>query len=216
MRRLGFLFGPVLASFLALAFVAQPARADIAYSCGTGCNGNEYAVWLVSQSESTYVLQLDIKVTADYTGNQWTDVVNAVGLKNFTASSFTNFSLLDAPGGTDKWDLALPGELNATGCREKEELDEFRFCAEADSTASYTGASFSSGVVLSWRFQFDSLFGLNPTAHIKYLYNDSAGKKVGDLGSWDTPIQHVPEPASILGLGTFLFLIGSKLRRKRA
>lgn len=215
MRRLGFLFGPAVVSLLALACFAQAAKADIAFSCladSSNCHGNGYAVWLVNQTGNTYVLQYDILVTADYTG-QPTDVVHAVALKDF-APSFTNFSLLKAPDGVNNWNL-VSGELNAKGCAVHTDPALFRLCVEAKAP-SYPGAALSQLGVLSWQFQFDSALGLNDTAHIKYLYEDVTGKKVGSLGSWDIPIQQVPEPASVLGLGTLLLLLGSRLKRKKS
>ena len=61
--------------------------------------------------------------------------------------------------------------------------------------------------MLSWLFQFDSPDALADTATIKYTYVNSAGSKVGSLGSWDIaiqgrPVSTIPEPISMLLTGT--------------
>ena len=44
----------------------------------TECNGNEYAVSELSSIGNTFQLELDIHILSTYTGNQFTDLVNAV------------------------------------------------------------------------------------------------------------------------------------------
>ena len=142
------------------------------------------------------------------TGNHWSDVVEAVALKDF-APSLSNFSLISAPSGIANW-VFSQNELNANGCSGG--LGGLRLCAEA-TDALYVGAPVTgAGQILSWVFQFDSPGALNSTSHIKYEYEDTSGKKIGSLGSWDISIQGpfgttitaVPEPASLaLVLGAF-------------
>jgi hypothetical protein len=63
---------------------------------------------------NTYQLELDIEVLSTYTGNKWTDVVDAVALKDFNSGSYSNFSLVSAPDGVSNWNLSQ-NELNAKG-----------------------------------------------------------------------------------------------------
>jgi hypothetical protein len=190
------------------------ARADIlTYGCPTNtanCDGNLYAVSMVSHTGNTYVLKYDIEVTASYTGNL-TDLINSVALKGFVGSD-SNESLIAAPGGVGHWNFFGDGELSANGCSGPKN-GVTRLCAEAKSP-SLGAALFSSGSpvgVLSWEFQFDSTgaLDLNPNdTDIKYLYVDASGNKVGDLGSWGFTTQctngcvsinaAVPEPRSLI------------------
>src|SRR5262249_24120372 len=151
------------------------------------------------------------KVMAGYTGNQ-SDLINAVALKSFVTSD-SNEQLISAPGGVANWDFFTDGELNASGCSGPKNGDT-RLCAQAKSP-SLGAALFSGGSpvgVLSWQFQFDSPDALNTTAGIKYLYVNTSGDKVGDLGSWDIATQctnglcasSVPEPTSLALFATVL------------
>ena len=211
----------LLATSLTLgALLMLPARgfAGPLFGCtaGTDCNGNAYAVSVVSHVGNTYQLELDIQVLPTYTGNQWTDTVEAVALKDFV-SAFSNFSLVSAPGGVGSWTLNQH-ELDANGCQNG---NSHGLCAVAEP-----GPGFTSGDILSWVFQFDTLDFLNTTSHIKYEYEDASGKKIGSLGSWDiviqdctgrtcTPLQQAPEPQTLalLGLGLLALAFGQRKRK---
>ena len=172
------------------ALLMLPARsfATPVFGCTAGtvaCNGNLYAV-SVSHVGNTYLLELDIELQAGYTGNHWTDVVETVAVKDF-ASAMSNISLVSAPDGVSNWVLSQ-GELNANGCNNNPPPGHTRLCAVA-TDSPYVGAPVTGpGEILSWVFQFDTTT-LGTTAHPKYEYEDSAGKKIGDLGSWDIAIQ---------------------------
>lgn len=192
-------------------------QASPVLSCGSTtaeCNGNEYAVYELSNIGNTYQLELDIHVLSTYTGNQFTDLVNAVQLKNFASGTITNASIVSAPGGLSLWNPLSPNELTGTGCNGGSN-GAVRLCEQAKSPS--LGASFGLGTTLSWVFQFDTTGSLNSTADLKYLYIDSQDNKVGNLGS---PIgiqtSSVPEPVSLSLVGIGLVGIGLIGRRRSA
>ncbi len=177
------------------------------------CNGNEYAVSELSNIGNTYQLELDIHVLSTYSGNQFTDLVNAVQLKNFASGTITNTSIVSAPGGLGVWNPLSPNELSANAC-DGGSSGTVRMCEEAKAPS--LGAAFGLGSTLSWVFQFDTTGSLNSTAELKYLYVTSGGDKVGSLGSYDIGIQTstVPEPVSLSLVGGGLVALGL-LRRRR-
>ena len=88
------------------------AKAQLIYGCsgGSACNGNDYAVSVVSHTGSTYVMEYDIKVAAiggptGYTGSA-SDVVEAIGIKSFlSGNNISGLTVLEAPGGAADWRL---------------------------------------------------------------------------------------------------------------
>jgi hypothetical protein len=212
------------------AFTAALTATPLTFGCTTNCNGNEYALWLVSNVGNTYVVEFDIRVLPTYTGNQWTDKVGAVQLKSL-GTDITNTMLLMAPVGT--WNL-FPNELGANGCDGGSNGD-VRMCAEAASFAD--AASFTAGDTLKWRFQFDAT-SLAGSAELKYLYASGSApdnnapdflnwSKVGDLGSFDITLQTgvtppigdepgVPEASTWVLVAGGLSLIGvSRISRRK-
>jgi len=206
-------------SYLALFVSALGAlQASPVLSCPvteTQCNGNEYAVSLLSNLGSTYQLQLDIHVLNTYTGNQFTDLIQAVQLKNFASGTITNASIVSAPGGLSLWNPLSPNELSTNGC-DGGSNGAVRMCAEAKSPSP--GAAFGLGDTLTWIFQFDTTGSLNSTAELKYLYVNTQGEKVGDLGSYAIGIQTstVPEPVSLSLVGGGLIAFGLIKRRRKS
>ena len=99
---------------------ASALYAGPVYSCGGGsaCDGNLYAVWVVSQTATSYVLDVGVQVTNNYlTANggpgSTTDRIDALAIIPDNNGSFTNASLTVHPGGM--WSLQNGG-LNSGGC----------------------------------------------------------------------------------------------------
>jgi hypothetical protein len=233
----GFNVGRAIRAVLFVALLAGTfgglQAAPLTYGCAGSpssiCNGNEYAVWLVSTVGTTSILELDIKVGNAYTGNKWTDKVVAVELKDFTSNPVSAAALIQAPGVLGDWTL-LSNELSAKAC-DGGSPGTPNMCAEASSYA--TAAAFTVGDILKWRFQYDSPNAVGTTAHLKYLYISGAPPpggdynrvKVGDLGSWDIAIQRpdppssdepTPEPATFATIGAGLLALGLRYRKAKS
>ena len=107
------LFAMALGSLQASPLLSCP-------STNVKCNGNEYAVFVLSQVGNTFQLELDIHVLNTYTGNQFTDLVNSVQLKNFASGTITNTSIVSAPGGLSLWNPLSANELSANTCERRQ------------------------------------------------------------------------------------------------
>lgn len=217
MRRFQYL---VLASLCLVA----PAFADIVYSCPDSslCDGNTYAIWEVGSTSTSYTLEVDVQVTNDYTGSE-SDLLNALSIIPDNNLSFTSASLLSSPGDAYTYEA---GGSNANGC---DGTSTTFICAQGSPGA----ALFTSGTpnLLSFQFVINSTSQPQDgdTAHLKYLYVDTNGDKVGSLGSFDTAIQCigdstcgggggqsiVPEPSSLVLGGMGLLSLAFLKRRFR-
>ncbi len=138
-------------SALFLVGGASALYAGPVYSCGGGsaCDGNLYAVWVVSQTATSYVLDVGIQVTSGYIGST-TDFVSALSIIPDNNSSFTGASLTGHPAGI--WSLQSGG-LNAGGCSGS---GAPFVCAGATGMGAnlftYVNATSSTPNLLVWQF----------------------------------------------------------------
>ena len=202
---------------------ASALYAGPVYSCGggTACNGNLYAVWVVSQTATSYVLDVGIQVTTDYTGSK-SDFINGLAVIPDNSGTFTGATLTGKPAGV--WSLQSGG-LNAGGCSGS---GAPYICAGATGMGSnlftYVAPNTYTPKTLVWQFTIQGTPpSLGDTAHIKYHYIDNIGNNVGSLGSFDIAIQCIggngcatsttPEPvtSALIGSG----LIGLYFLRRR-
>lgn len=220
----------MLNKVLAALFLVGGAGAVYAgpvYSCGAGsaCNGNLYAVWVVSQTATSYVLDVGVQVQDGYTGSK-TDFLNALAIIPDNNGTFSSATLTGKPAGV--WSLQNGG-LNAGGCTG---TGVPYVCAGATGMGTnlfdFIAPNTYNPKTLVWQF---TITGTPPvvgdTAHIKYHYISNLGTQVGDLGSFDVAIQcigdagctnngnagAVPEPmtSALIGGG----LVGLYFLRRR-
>ncbi len=226
--------GKILAAALFLAGGAGALYAGPVYSCGGGsaCNGNLYAVWVVSQTASSYVLDVGIQATNNYLTTNGgpgsnTDFINALSLVPDTSGSMTSASLTGHAAGI--WNLQTGSGTGACSG-----IGAPYICAGASGMGANLFTYSATGFVPNtqiWQFTITGTPpALGDSAQIAFHYISSIGFAVGTSGPLDLEIQCVdssncdssnftadataapePVPSALIGSG----LIGLYLLRRR-
>jgi PEP-CTERM motif-containing protein len=197
-------FVATLAVTGSLIFGALPAHALLIV------DGSTYQMTYRTTATPNEFLATLIVDTGAYSGGGV--FLDAVAIK--FASSLASVQLLDAPGGTADW-LLNTGGLNAKGCSLKG--DGF-ICADGQ-------ANDGNGVPVPYPDKYEFLFDVKTggaplgTAaadnDVKAYYVNNQGQKIGSLVSQGVDMTTVPEPGTLLLLGSGLVGLGGVAWRRR-
>jgi hypothetical protein len=202
----------ILCLFAFLTFAT--AKADtIGPSCGS-CLGSSYTLtYAATSNPDAFDVFLTINTSGFNSGSS--DLLDAVSLKLVSQSSdISSVSLLAAPA---TFGSTTSGGLNSGGCSGS---GSGYFCSE--STGNGVAVAKSADVyTFEWLLTLTSPSDLltgNDAVSVKALYDTSRGKQDG-ITSEDmtlTKMSAVPEPSSLLLLGTGVMGLAGVIKKKLA
>ena len=206
-----------LTSIAITLLAGTAAWADsIGPTCGSGeCLGNIYTLNYSQTSAQmgtnnyTITLTIDSSTFDDGTDSGFLMAVSP----NITG--WSNAALMSAPGGTGDWSAVMAGGLNSSGC---DGHGAPFFCNDALSQGTFNEVGSTTPLQFVWTITDSSLPTGTDKAAIKALFDDASGKNLG-ITSADITLQPlsspaVPEPSSLLLLGSGLMVAAVFLRRR--
>jgi hypothetical protein len=190
------IFASVFVAVLALASV--PVYADT-----TSAGGVNYTLTNAG-SDGPGVFDVMLTIATDPTGSIETDTLTSFSL---TFTGATNVSVESSPDGL--WASLGQGPNTDKGCNINGSADHWCF-----SDVGGTGITFTQGTAEGpFTFLFDVTVGSAPTTSHVQAFQGTGLAISNDVGVGTTP-PSVPEPSSLMLLGTGLIGLAGFVRRK--
>jgi hypothetical protein len=186
-------------SLLAKATATLALSAGVVLSAQAGSLTYQGVTFTSTWSGNLLTLEID---AANRTGD-WADATSIGALQLKDLGSFSDVTLVSAPGAATDWTLSS-NELNANGCGGG---------AHVGSSLCYSGERVALGDNMVFQFSFSGGAPALDAPHLKVNFFGDGERKVGSLLS--QTIAPVPEPETYAMMLGGLGLVGFMARRKR-
>jgi hypothetical protein len=186
-------------SLLAKATATLALSAGVVLSAQAGSLTYQGVTFTSTWSGNLLTLEID---AANRTGD-WADATSIGALQLKDLGSFSDVTLVSAPGAATDWTLSS-NELNANGCGGG---------SHAGSSLCYSGDRVALSDNMVFQFSFAGGAPSLDAPHLKVNFFGDGDRKVGSLLS--QTIAPVPEPETYAMMLGGLGLVGFMARRKR-
>ena len=186
------------------AAVSLALAAGFAASAQAGTLTYQGVTFTSSWSGNLLTLEID---AANRTGD-WADATTIGALQLKELGSFSDVTLVAAPGVASDWTLSS-NELNANGCAGG---------GHAGSSLCYSGPRLALSDDMVFQFRFDGGAPALDAPHLKVNFFGEGERKVGSLLSQaivSSPVSPVPEPQTYALMLGGLGVMGALARRRQ-